>query len=219
MNNTPYAKLHTGRVLHANIDGILPKAPYPPCLRMADRALLAGYPRYTNKHDIHRYRDFVKLHIDQISNLQNPVHASAFLEIYGLFCKKMATRTLHWRHNDHGGVSNQQPRGCLPNRLFRRRWKKTSKLRVTGLCVGNSPGPVNSPHKGPVTWKLFPFDDVIMKSRMHDDIEDCQRAWWVFHIGFVERFVQDDNFYCIQWQTFLKNYDIFFPGSKRYDFC
>ena len=22
--------------------------------------------------------------------------------------------------------------------------------------------PVNSPHKGPVTWKLFPFDDVIM---------------------------------------------------------
>ena len=29
-----------------HIDGILPKGPYPPCLRMADRALLAGYPRY-----------------------------------------------------------------------------------------------------------------------------------------------------------------------------
>ena len=28
------------------IDGILPKGPYPPCLRMADRALLAGYTRY-----------------------------------------------------------------------------------------------------------------------------------------------------------------------------
>ena len=26
------------------------------------------------------------------------------------------------------------------NRLFRRRSKKTSKLRVTGLCAGNSPG-------------------------------------------------------------------------------
>ena len=26
-------------------DGILPKGPYPPCLRMAARALLAGYPR------------------------------------------------------------------------------------------------------------------------------------------------------------------------------
>ena len=70
--------------------------------------------------------------------------------------------SLLWRHNDFGGVSNHQPRGCLLNCLFRRRWKKTSKLRVTGLCVGNSPGPVNSPHKGPVTRKMFPFDDVIM---------------------------------------------------------
>ena len=47
---------------------------------------------------------------------------------------------LHWRHNDHDGVSNHQPHGCLLNRLFRRRSKKTSKFRVTGLCVGNSPG-------------------------------------------------------------------------------
>ena len=29
-----------------HIDGILPKGPYQPCLRMADRALLAGYPRF-----------------------------------------------------------------------------------------------------------------------------------------------------------------------------
>ena len=70
--------------------------------------------------------------------------------------------SLHWRHNDHDGVSNHQPHGCLLNRLFGRRSKKTSKLRVTGLCAGNSPGPVNSPHKGPVTRKMFPFDDVIM---------------------------------------------------------
>ena len=70
--------------------------------------------------------------------------------------------SLHWRHNYHDGVSNQQPHGCLLSCLFSRRSKKTSKLRVTGLCVGNSPGPVNSPHKGPVTRKMFPFDDVIM---------------------------------------------------------
>ena len=38
------------------------------------------------------------------------------------------------------GVSNHQPHECLLNRLFRHRSKKTSKLRVTGLCVGNSPG-------------------------------------------------------------------------------
>ena len=70
---------------------------------------------------------------------------------------------LRWRHNDHAGVSNHQPRGCLLNRLFRHRSKKTSKLRVTGFCSGNSRGPVNSPHEGPVTRKMFPFDDVIME--------------------------------------------------------
>ena len=63
--------------------------------------------------------------------------------------------SLHWRHNDHDSVSNHQPHGCFLNRLFRRRSKKTSKLRVTGLCVGNSPGPVNSPHKGQLRGKCF----------------------------------------------------------------
>ena len=45
------------------------------------------------------------------------------------------------------------------SRLFRRRSKKTSKLRVAGLCEG---WPVNSLLKGSITRKMFPFDDVIM---------------------------------------------------------
>ena len=97
--------------------------------------------------------------------------------------------TLQWRHNDHDGVSNHQPHGCLLNRLFRRRSKKTTKLRVTGLCVGNSPGPVNSPHKWPVTRKMFPFDDVIMSISMHtgnicevtqDTVKQCIVSYLVF---------------------------------------
>ena len=48
--------------------------------------------------------------------------------------------SLQWRHNGRDSVSNHQTHDCLPNRLFRRRSKKTSKLRVTGLCAGNSPG-------------------------------------------------------------------------------
>ena len=40
-----------------------------------------------------------------------------------------------------------------------RKHQSSASLR---LCVGNSPGPVNSPHKGPVTRKMVPFDDVIM---------------------------------------------------------
>ena len=85
-------------------------------------------------------------------------------EVWHVACELVPVHliSLQWRHNDHDSVSNHQPYDCLLNRLFRRRSKKTSKLRVTGLCVGNSPGPVNSPHKGPVTRKMFPFDDVIM---------------------------------------------------------
>ena len=69
---------------------------------------------------------------------------------------------LRWRHNDHAGVSNHQPHGCLLNRLFRRKSKKTSKLRVSGFVREIHRGPVNFPHKWPVTRKMFPFDDVIM---------------------------------------------------------
>ena len=46
---------------------------------------------------------------------------------------------LQWRHNEHDGVSNYLPHNCLLKRLFRPISKKTSKLRVTGLCEGNSP--------------------------------------------------------------------------------
>ena len=48
--------------------------------------------------------------------------------------------SLLWCHNDHGGISNHQPHGCLLNCLFRRKSKKTSKLRITDLCAENSPG-------------------------------------------------------------------------------
>ena len=49
--------------------------------------------------------------------------------------------SLLWRHNDRdGGVSNHQPYYCLLNHPFRRRSKKTSKVGITSLCAGNSPG-------------------------------------------------------------------------------
>ena len=66
------------------------------------------------------------------------------------------TVTLHDRHD----VPNHRQLHCLFNRLFRRISKKTSKLRTAGLCEGNQPGAVDSPHKGPVTRKAFPGHDV-----------------------------------------------------------
>ena len=70
--------------------------------------------------------------------------------------------SLKWRRNELGGVSNQRRLDYLLNRMFRRRQKKTSMLCVTGLCEGNSPGTGDFPLKGPVTRKVFPFQDVIM---------------------------------------------------------
>ena len=46
--------------------------------------------------------------------------------------------SLQWRRTGRDGVSNHQPDDCLLNRLFRRRSKKTSKLRVTDHYEGNS---------------------------------------------------------------------------------
>ena len=69
---------------------------------------------------------------------------------------------LQWRHHGHDGASNHQPRHCLLIRLFRQRSKKTSKLRVTGLCAGNSPVTDEFPAQKASNAENFPFEDVIM---------------------------------------------------------
>ena len=52
---------------------------------------------------------------------------------------RCSSPSLQWHHNECEGVSNHRHLDCLLNRLFRRRSKKTSKIRDTGLCEGNSP--------------------------------------------------------------------------------
>ena len=52
------------------IEGILPKGPYPPCLRMADSALLAGYPR--NMHTITRWWS-PRTHTEKVNDELNSV--------------------------------------------------------------------------------------------------------------------------------------------------
>ena len=54
-------------------------------------------------------------------------------------CGACDCASLQCRHNERDGLSDYQPHDCLLSRLFRRRSEKTSKLRVTGLCAGNSP--------------------------------------------------------------------------------
>ena len=73
--------------------------------------------------------------------------------------------TLQWRHNDHDSVSNHQPHDCLLNRLFGCRSYQSKHQSSASLAFvrWNQRGRVNSPHKWPVTRKMFPFDDVIMQ--------------------------------------------------------
>ena len=61
------------------------------------------------------------------------------MDSFKLMLRIGVLHTLQWRHNGLDGLSNHQPRHCLLSCLLRRRSKKTSKLRVTGLCAGNSP--------------------------------------------------------------------------------
>ena len=75
---------------------------------------------------------------------------------------------LEWRHNGHVCVSNHQPHHCLLNRLFGCRSKKTSKLRVTGLCVWDSPGTGEFP-----TPMASNAENVSIWWRHHDIYSNC----------------------------------------------
>ena len=88
-----------------------------------------------------------------------------FLKLCFLFGTSNS-KSLQWRHNGRDDVSNHQPHDCLLNRLFRRRSKKTSKLRVTGLCAGNSP----------VTGE-FP-------AQMASSAENVS-IWWRHHVNVI----------------------------------
>ena len=70
--------------------------------------------------------------------------------------------TLRWLHNERGSVSNHRPRECLLSRLIRRRSRKYQSSASLAFVRGIHRRPVNSLHKGPATWKMFPFDNVIM---------------------------------------------------------
>ena len=78
-------------------------------------------------------------HMLQFSSFWNGTFPSSILSQYQPGRGRHTNEIFQWRHNGRDGVSNHQPYDCLLNRLFRHRWNKTSKLRVTGLCEGNSP--------------------------------------------------------------------------------
>ena len=87
-----------------------------------------------------------------------------FCDVWFLLKINWRPLPLQWRHNGHDGISNHQPHDCLLNRLFRRRSKKTSNSALPVFVRGSHWSAVKSPHKGPLTWKMFTFYDAIMAS-------------------------------------------------------
>ena len=71
--------------------------------------------------------------------------------------------TLQWYHNERRGVSNHRFLDGLLNLLLRLTSQKTSKPALPGHCGGIHRWPVDSPHKGLVSRKSFPWHDVPWK--------------------------------------------------------
>ena len=85
--------------------------------------------------------------------------------------------SLQWRHIELDGVSNHQRFDCLPNRLCRRRSKKTPKPPVTGLCVGNPPVPDGLP-----TQRASNTENVSIWWR-HNAPISLYSSWWTSPLG------------------------------------
>ena len=64
--------------------------------------------------------------------------------------------------NDRHGVANHRSIECLFNSLFRLTTKKHQSSHYCPFVRGIHRWPVDSPHKGPVTPKMFPFGDIII---------------------------------------------------------
>ena len=87
----------------------------------------------------------IYIHVMMQLNIFCTKYTSGIRRHYGItrdsgFFNKGSIYPFHWRHDGRDVASNHQPHYCLLSRLFRRRSKKTSKLRVAGLGARYSPG-------------------------------------------------------------------------------
>ena len=96
----------------------------------------------------------------KISILQG--HFTGTENITWLLRWQRSVSALQWRHNGRGGVSNHRRLDCVPvcSDAYQRKHQSSSLL---AYVRGTHRWPVNSPHKRPVTLKMFPFDDVIIR--------------------------------------------------------
>ena len=111
---------------------------------------------------------------------------------------------------------SHQPHDCLLDRLFRRKSKKTSKLRLTGLCEGNSPVAGELPAQRAsnaenvsIWWWLIM--EIMWRLRIDDaqsSSDFTQRTLQIHnHRHIIGEFIPSWEFPCaarkVQWETSL----------------
>ena len=74
---------------------------------------------------------------------------------------------MHWLHFDMRRLGTRPRWGMMTS-------SNGNIFRVTGLCAGNSPVPVNSPHKGQFTRSF----DVFFDLRLNKRLSKQPWGWW-----------------------------------------
>ena len=89
------------------------------------------------------------------------------------------------------GVSNHQPQSLIQTQI-----KKHQSSSSPPFMQGIHRGPVNSPHKWPVTRKMFPFDEVIMRKRAQGEcnVIRCHVFITYMQISFAHSYRASDSF-------------------------
>ena len=102
-------------------------------------------------------------------------------------------QTFQWRHNERHCVSNHRHLDCLFSCLFRSHQRRHQSSVSLVVLRGIHRRPVDSPHKGPVTRKMFLFDYVIMYTNAPVPVKLSWKIW----VNNSHKFIRNFNIHKI----------------------
>ena len=123
---------------------------------------LEEFLRYKIPHKCpaHALRD---VHFLQRCILLEFLHFKACNHLSNDSLLRVMIKTLQWRHNECDGHSIHWCLYCLLTICSGANQRKHQNSTSLAFVRGINRWPVNFWHKGPVTWKMFQYDDVIME--------------------------------------------------------
>ena len=122
-----------------------------------------------------------------ITNTHTRTHAHSAWAVFTLSSPSQLLPTVDTHYSDAimSAMASQILRVLIAYSTVCSGTDKKHQSSVSLAFEGNSP--VTSPHKGPVTWKLFPFHDVVVCRRYLFDYSMKVGPWliWYISIGLV----------------------------------